>query len=98
MKLVALLACTFFCLTARAEPPAGRYAAAQLSVAQEYLQLAREAEHAADYSRAGVLAWQAGLDARLTWEMSESPVLRSSAVRVAEEARRLVRRIAERSR
>lgn len=67
-----------------------RYAPAQISVAQDLLQRARAAAARGDESRAGKLAWQASLDARLAWGMTDSAELRADAARVGGEASALI--------
>ena len=67
-----------------------RYAPAQISVAQDLLQRARAAAARGDASRAGKLAWQASLDARLAWGMTDSAELRADAARVGGEASALI--------
>lgn len=67
-----------------------RYAPAQIFVAQDLLQRARAAAARGDATRAGKLAWQASLDARLAWGMTESAELRADAARVGGEASALI--------
>ena len=81
---------------ARAERPTERYAPAQLRVAQELLEHARAAEALGEAGRAGMLAWQARLDAWLASRMSESPHLRAEAAEVAAAGRALAMRLAGR--
>jgi hypothetical protein len=71
-----------------------RYAPAQISVAQDLLQRARAAAARGDASRAGKLAWQASLDARLAWGMTDSAELRADAARVGGEASALIEDLA----
>lgn len=79
---------------ASAELATERYAAAQLSVARDLLARARAAAAQGDHALAGKLAWQASLDARITWAMTESQWLRAEAARVGGAARMLVTRLA----
>jgi hypothetical protein len=72
------------------EPATERYAPAQIFVAQDLLQRARAAAARGDASRAGKLAWQASLDARLAWGMTDSAELRADAARVGGEASALI--------
>lgn len=67
-----------------------RYAPAQLRVAQDLLERARAAAVLGDFSRAGRLAWQASLDARLAWAMTESEHLRAEAARIGGAAAKLI--------
>jgi hypothetical protein len=75
---------------------ATRYAPAQLQIAQQSLERAREAALMGQASVAGTLAWGATVDARLAWGMSDSPAIRGPAARVFQEANRLVRQMADR--
>ena len=79
---------------ALAEAPTERYAPAQLAVAQQMLERARVAALRGDAALAGRLAWQASLDARLTWAMTRSEALRADAAAIARAARVLVTRLA----
>jgi len=93
--------CGFFlmlCLAAvaHAEAPTERYAPAQLGVARDFLEQARAAALKGDSERAGKLAWQAGLDARLAWGMSDAEHIRAEAARIAASAGLLVGRLAGR--
>jgi|SRR5919109_4477985 hypothetical protein len=92
----AALPLVFFllCVPARAELPTERYAPAQLRVAQDLLERARVAAARGDHALAGKLAWQASLDARITWAMTESEWLRAKAAQVGGAARMLVTRLA----
>ena len=81
-----------------AEPATARYAPAQLRVAQELLERARAAAALGETGAAGKLAWQASLDARLAWGMSESPQLRADAAAVGGAASALIARLARRER
>lgn len=74
-----------------------RYAPAQLRVAQDLLERARAAAVLGDVQRAGRLAWQANLDARLAWAMSESERLRADAARIGGAAADLIARLARRA-
>jgi hypothetical protein len=74
-----------------------RYAPVQLRVAQDFLDRARAAAILGDRSLAGQLAWQARLDARLAWAMSESPALRADAAEVGGAAAALIGRLAGRA-
>jgi hypothetical protein len=87
----AWLAVCLFATSAAAQPPATeRYAPAQLEMAQQSLLRAREASLLGEQALAGKLAWQASVDARLAWGMSDSPSVHSAAARVLSEARNLV--------
>lgn len=77
-----------------AEPAAARYAPAQLALGHQLLERAQEAAASGDTRLAGRLAWQAGLDARLAWGMTESEELRAEAAELGGAARALVRRLA----
>lgn len=79
---------------AHADPATERYAPAQLRVANDLLERARAAAARGDSALAGKLAWQASLDARITWAMTESQWLRAEAARVGGAARMLVTRLA----
>jgi hypothetical protein len=80
-----------------AERATARYAPVQLRVAQDSLDRARAAIVLGDFSLAGKLAWQANLDARLAWGMSESPSLRAEAAEVGGAAADLIARVARRA-
>jgi hypothetical protein len=87
---LAVLAVFFgACATVHAEPPAARYAAAQLDFALSELQRAKAALGVHDYALARQLAAQAHLDARLAWGMTNSPLLRREALELAAVADRL---------
>jgi len=89
MRHAFLLAC-FIALPAAAAPPATeRYAPDQLEMAQQSLLQARAASQLGDRSLAGRLAWQASVDARLAYGMSDSPAVQSAAAQVLGEAQRL---------
>jgi hypothetical protein len=99
MRTIApLLSLVFLFLASpvRAETPTERYAPAQLRVAQDLLDRARAFAALGEVERAGKLAWQANLDARLAWGMTESPHLRAEAAEVGGAARALVTRLAGR--
>ena len=81
---------------ARADPATERYAPGQLRVAEAFLENARAAAALGDLERAGRLAWQASLDARLAWGMTESEQLRAEAAEVGRAAGALVERLAAR--
>lgn len=81
---------------ALAEPPTERYAPSQLAVAQQMLERARLAALRGDAALAGTFAWQASLDARLTWKMTRSEALRADAAAVARAASVLVTKLAAR--
>ena len=91
MKLACLLACLVVPLAASAESATARYAPAQLEMAQQSLERAREAMLMGQGSLAGELAWQASVDARLAWAMSDSAAVRAPAAAIVGEASRLVR-------
>jgi hypothetical protein len=93
MRLLVLCA-LLFASAAHAERPTERYAPAQLRVAHEMLERARAAAALGDTARAGRLAWQAGLDARLAWGMTESDLLRAEAAEIGGAARALVAALA----
>jgi hypothetical protein len=80
------------------EPATARYAPAQLRVAQDLLERARAAAALGEVGRAGKLAWQATLDARLAWGMSESPQMRAEAAAIGGAASALIARLAARER
>lgn len=79
-----------------AELATERYAPAQILMAQEMLERARAAATLGDTARAGKLAWQASLDARLAWAMTESAVLRADAAKIGGAALKLNARLAGR--
>jgi len=78
---------------AQADAATERYAPAQLLVAQRFLEHARAAAALGEPGKAGVLAWQASLDARLAWRMTESEHLRAEALEVGHAARALASRL-----
>ena len=86
----------FIAALAHAESPTERYAPAQLGVARDFLEQARAAALRGESERAGKLAWQAALDARLAWRMTHSEHLRAEAARIAASAGLLVGRLAGR--
>ena len=99
MTARALVVLALFFLAApeaRAEPATERYAPAQIRMAQDLLERARAAAALGDAARAGKLAWQASLDARLAWAMTESQALRAEAAEVGGAASALVARLAGR--
>lgn len=87
---VLLLACAFSSL-AQAGRATDRFAPGQLQLAEDSLQQARAADAAGDYRRAGTLAREAGVDARITWGMTDDDRLRAQAASVAEQAGALAR-------
>jgi hypothetical protein len=93
----ALLLCLLLPLAAHAELPTERYAPAQLFVAQGFLERARAAAESGDAGLAGKLAFQASLDARLAWGMTESAALRREAAQVGSAASALIHRLADES-
>lgn len=89
-RAFVLLALLLICPPLGAELATERYAPAQLQVGQNMLERARAAAAVGEYARAGRLAWQAGLDARLTWQMTESPELRADAAELGAAAAELI--------
>ena len=81
---------------AHAERATERYAPAQLRMAEDLLERARAAAAIGEVARAGKLAWQASLDARLAWGMTESEQLRAEAAAIGGAARALIARLAGR--
>lgn len=81
--------------SAGADTPTERYAPAQLRVARDFLERARAAAASGELGAAGKLAWQASLDARLAWGMTESERLRAEAAEVGGEAKALITQLAE---
>lgn len=81
---------------AYAELATERYAPAQIRMAQDVLARARAAAALGEFARAGKLAWQASLDARLAWAMTESAALRADAAKVGGAALKLTARLAGR--
>jgi|SRR3954451_7440199 hypothetical protein len=94
MRLAVLLALLVVPFAASADNAAARYAPAQLEMAQRSLERAREAMVMGEGSLAGQLAWQASVDARLAWAMSDAAAVRSPAAAISAEASRLVREAA----
>ena len=82
------------CVATHAGPATERYAPAQLGVGREFLERAQAAAAGGDARLAGKLAWQAGLDARLAWRMTESAVMRADAAELGGDAAELIRRLA----
>jgi hypothetical protein len=80
-----------------AERATARYAPVQLRVAQDLLDRARAAAVLGDLPLAGKLAWQANLDARLAWAMSDSTELRADAAEVGGAAATLINQLARRA-
>jgi hypothetical protein len=78
----------------KADPATERYAPAQLRVASDFLERARDAAARGDAALAARLAWQASFDARLAWGMTESPQLRADAAEVGGEANALIEELA----
>ena len=68
-----------------------RFAPDQIQLAEDSLRAAREAAAAADFKRAGMLAREADIDARITWGMTDDGRLRSEAASVATQAESLAR-------
>ena len=81
----------------QAEQATARYAPVQLRVAQDFLDRARAAAVLGNLPLAGKLAWQASLDARLAWAMSDSTALRADAAEVGGAAAALINRLAKRA-
>jgi hypothetical protein len=95
MRLVLLAACLALSGAAAAGDRATeRYAPDQLQMAQSSLELARAAAALGDAQLVGTYAWQASVDARLAWAMSDSAAVRGPAARIFDEASRLVHRAA----
>jgi hypothetical protein len=76
------------------EPATERYAPAQLRMGHDLLERARAAAARGEAGLAGHLAWQASLDARLAWGMTDSPALRAEAAELGGSANALLRRLA----
>lgn len=89
-----LLCLLFLPLSLLADEATERYAPAQLGVARAMLEAARAAAAQGDVHRAGKLASQASLDARLAWQMTESEWLRADAARVGGDASALMAELA----
>ena len=83
---VAVLALLLCVGAARAEPGAAAFAGAQLDMARAALDQARQAFDSSDYASARRLAEQAGLDARLAFGMTESDIVRRTALQIGGEA------------
>jgi hypothetical protein len=92
-KLVLLLLGFLLAAFARAELPTERYAPAQLRVAQTLLEQARAHAALGELELARRLAWQATVDARLAWGMTESTHLRAEAAEVGGAASVLATRL-----
>lgn len=91
-RAAVLLATTMLIpLAAHAGRATERFAPDQIQLAEDSLRDARAAAAAADYQRAGILARGAGVDARLTWAMTDDERLRSEAASVAAQAEELSR-------
>jgi len=93
LRAAAAVALALLPVLAQADAATERYAPAQLLVAQRFLEHARAAAALGEPGKAGVLAWQASLDARLAWRMTESEHLRAEAVEVGDAARALAARL-----
>jgi hypothetical protein len=93
-RLALVLALAAAAPASAAELATERYAPAQLSMANDFLERARAAAARGDAALAGKLAWQASLDARLAWGMTTSAHLRAEAAEVAGAANALVGRLA----
>ena len=94
MHVFLALALLAMCVASHAGPATERYAPAQLNAGRELLERAHAAAARGDDRLAGKLAWQASLDARLAWRMSEAPALRADAAELGGEASELIRRLA----
>lgn len=94
MRAAIVLGLVFLCCPAHAELATERYAPAQLRVAKELLERARATAALGDHALAARFAWQASLDARIAWAMTESAWLRNEAAQVGATARMLVTRLA----
>jgi hypothetical protein len=92
--VVSLMLCLLLTPAARADLATERYAPAQLFVAQDFLERARAAAERGEAGLAGKLAFQASLDARLAWGMTESAALRREATQVGRAAGALIHRLA----
>lgn len=91
MRFAVLAAALLFPLAAAADDATARFAPDQLAMAQQSMQRAREAMLMGEGSLAGQLAWEASVDARLAWAMSDAAAVRAPAAAIAAEASRLVR-------
>jgi hypothetical protein len=89
LAFIHAAAALLFCLSAMADPATENFAPGQLDMAQAQLSRARDALSLEDYELARRLAFQAQLDARLAWKMTESADLRRRAAVVAREAEAL---------
>lgn len=76
-------------LPAQAEPAVAAFAPGQLRLAASELAQAQEALAQRDYARARQLAFQAGLDARIAYRMTDSAFLRRDAMALHEQSARL---------
>ena len=70
-----------------------RFAPDQIQLAEDSLRDARAAAASADYRRASILAREAGVDARITWGMTDDERLRSEAASIAAQADALARTV-----
>ena len=91
MRIAALLAGLLATTLAYAEPATARYAPVQLQVAHASLEAAQAAAALGETARAADFAWQAQVDARITWAMTEEPFIRRDAADVAQKAAQLMR-------
>jgi hypothetical protein len=94
LRFVAALTLLSIPVAVQAELATERYAPAQLSMAQAMLERAKARAALGEAARAATLAWQARLDAALTWRMTESEQLRSDALSVRRAADALISRLA----
>jgi hypothetical protein len=92
LAVAALLA--FLPLAAHAERATERYAPAQLGVARDLLDQARAAASLQEYASAGKLAWQALVDARIAYGMTDAAALQGEAAAIAAQSSELTRQIA----
>ena len=92
--LIAIVLSLLPLAAARAENATEHYAPVQLRVARELLESARARAALGETERAARLAWQASLDARLAWGMTESELLRAEAAEVGGAASALASRLA----
>jgi hypothetical protein len=81
----------FLPMLAHAERATERYAPTQLGVAHDFLDRARAAASQHDYATAGKLAWQAQVDARIAWGMTDAGGLRAEAAAITADATALTR-------
>jgi len=91
MRIAGLLACVLATTLAYAEPATARYAPVQLQIARAALEEARAAAALGERARATRLAWQAQVNARITWAMTEAPFIRRDAADIAQRAAELMR-------